>query len=339
MPQPFPVIPHNRPTLGGDESNAAKRVLSSGRVAQGKEVEEFEKEFCRLLGLPPGHAVAVSSGTAALFLALWALNARDKKIIMPAYVCSALRHAVSMAGAKEMLADLDENSPNIDINVINTSEADIAIVAHMYGLPADVSVVKKPLIEDCAQALGASINNVPVGLHGDVGIFSFYATKLITSGGQGGMLVSKKKALADMVRDYRQFDCRKDRRARFNFQMTDLQAAIGRKQLIRLSKFLTRRAQIFDKYIGAGIPLLDTPGHGLAPVRYRAVMKTRSPKKVLRSLTNAGIGAIVPINDWELLGKSTLFPKALDLARHTVSLPLYPTLSDKAVARIIAAVA
>ncbi|MCX5796584.1 MAG: DegT/DnrJ/EryC1/StrS family aminotransferase [Elusimicrobia bacterium] len=334
-------IPHNRPTLGTEESCAAARVLESGWVAQGKEVEALEDEFCAFLGLPAGHAVALSSGTAALFLALWVLDARGKKILFPAYCCSALRHATAMAGGHEVIADIADGSPNIDVKAINSITADIAIIAHMYGLPADVSVVKIPVIEDCAQALGASVDGAPVGLRGEIGIFSFYATKLITSGGQGGMIVSKTRTLADAVRDYRQFDCRRDAKARFNFQMTDLQAAIGRVQLSRLPGFLDARARIFDKYRRSGMELLDVPSRGpqrLSPARYRAVLKTESPERTLKSLEEVGIGAIVPINDWELLGRPDSLPKALGLTRMTVSLPIYPSLPDEAVERVIAAI-
>jgi len=100
----------------------------------------------------------------------------------------------------------------------------------MFGIPVDLTDFKSKItIEDCAQALGAKVNGVPVGLQGNVGIYSFYATKLITSGGQCGMLVCKDKSLVDKVKDYREFDYRQDRKYRFNFQMTDLQAAIGRE--------------------------------------------------------------------------------------------------------------
>lgn len=334
-------IPHNRPTLGPDESRAAQRVLESGWVAQGKQVEAFENEFCSYVGLPGGHAVAVSSGTAALFLALWALGARGQRVVLPGYACSALRHATAMAGAQEVIADTSEGSPNIDAAEIASGSADMAIVVHMFGLPADACRLDVPVIEDCAQALGAAVGGVSVGLHGEIGIASFYATKLLTTGGQGGMVYSKSRAHADAVRDYRQFDCRRDARVRFNFQMTDLQAAIGRVQLRRLPEFLERRARIFERYSRSGMELLDSspldPNHP-SPVRYRAVLKTTSPERALKSLEEAGIGAIVPINGWELLGDPDSLPNALELTRRTVSLPIYPSLSDDAVDRIIATV-
>ena len=334
-------IPHNKPTLGEEEARAAAKVVRSGFVAQGSEVELFEKEFCRFLGLTPGHAVAVSSGTAALFLALWGLKASGKKVSFPVYTCSSLRNAVRMAGASEVLLDISEGSPNLDARKVSGCGSDIAIVPHMYGLPVDISTLRSPVIEDCAQALGSYVGDTPAGLQGEVGIYSFYATKLITTGGQGGMLVSRNKTLVDSIRDYREFDYRRDQRIRFNFQMTDLQAAIGRVQLRKLPVFLLRRSQIFEKYRADGLDLLDITCYNrkkVAPVRFRAVIRTKSPRKFLASMSKKGITGIVPIRDWELLGTPKLFPNAYRLTQETVSLPIYPILTDEDVNSIISTV-
>jgi perosamine synthetase len=333
------MIPHNLPTIGIEEESAALRVLRSGWLAQGSEVEAFENEFCKFLGLPDRHAVAVSSGTSALFLALWVSGAKNKSVSFPGYVCSALRHAVNMAGSTESITDIANDSPNVDPKKIENNE--ISIIPHMYGIPVDLDYFKSThIIEDCAQALGAKINGISVGLHGESGIFSFYVTKLMTAGGQGGMFVSKKKDLVDAVRDYREFDYRRDAKKRFNFQMTDLQAAIGREQLKKLPKFLARREEIFQKYKSAGLDLLDVKPSDthLSPVRYRAVMKTKEPRKVIDSLESHGVKTIVPTEDWELLGEHNLLPNALKLSRETVSLPIYPSLSEEQVETIISMV-
>lgn len=333
------MIPHNKPTFGIEEEQATQRVIRSGWVAQGKEVEAFENEFCKFIGLPEGHAVAVSSGTASLFLALWTLKAQGKRVAFPVYTGSSLRHAVAMAGAKEILVDIDKRTPNIDLESLCQSKADIAIVPHMFGLPVDISSFKGiDIIEDCAQALGASVNNIPVGLHGRIGIYSFHATKLMTSGGQGGMVVSTDKSLVDAVRDYREFDQRRDENKRFNFQMTDIQAAVGRVQLKKLSDFLKRRNEIFEAYKEAGFNLLDTYESHVAPVRYRAVLLAEHAQKILPILFSAGIKAIIPIEDWELLGEKELFPNAYRLTQQTVSLPIYPSLTDYDVKKIITVV-
>jgi len=328
------VIEHNKPTLGKQEQRAVSKVLESGYIAQGLEVERFENEFCDFLDLPERHAVALSSGTSALFMALWSLNAKNKSIAMPVYACSALRNAVAMAQAKEVLTDNAMNSPNICLNQLQKSNADIAIVPHMFGLPNEIQNIKDiDVIEDCAQSLGASIDNKKTGLIGEVGIFSFYATKLMTSGGQGGMFVSKDKNLVDKVRDYREFDCRRDNKHRFNFQMTDVQASIGRVQLKRLPIFLERRQEIFAMYKEVGLDLIESENN--ASVYYRAVIRVNNPVKIKGKLLRLGIKTIIPIEDWELLDNGSEYKNAYHLTQTTLSLPIYPSLTNKDVLNIV----
>ena len=328
------MIAHNKPTLGYQEQQAASRVIDSGFIAQGKEVERFEKEFCDFMGLPDKHAVALSSGTSALFMALWSLEASGKLIGMPVYVCSSLRNAVAMSNAKEVLIDNAKDSPNICLNELQNSNSKIAIIPHMFGLPNEIKNFKNiDIIEDCAQSLGALIGSKKTGLIGKVGIFSFYATKLITSGGQGGMFVSEDKNLVDQVRDYREFDCRRDQKERFNFQMTDIQASIGRAQLKQLPFFLDRRQEIFTIYKDAGLSLIESKKN--TPVHYRAVIRVNSPLKVKDKLEKQGIKTIIPIEDWELLGDGAKYRNSFNLTQTTLSLPIYPSLSNKDVFKII----
>ena len=328
------MIAHNKPTLGKQEQQAVSKVLESGYIAQGLEVERFENEFCDFLGLPQRHAVALSSGTSALFMALWSLNAKNKSIAMPVYVCSSLRNAVAMAQAKEVLIDNATDSPNICLNQLQKSNADIAIVPHMFGLPNEIQNIKDiDVIEDCAQSLGASIDNKKTGLIGKVGIFSFYVTKLMTSGGQGGMFVSKDKNLVDKVRDYREFDCRRDKKHRFNFQMTDLQASIGRVQLKQLPIFLERRQEIFAMYKESGLNLIESENN--ASVHYRAVIRVNNPAEVKDKLLKQSIKTIIPIEDWELLDDGSKYRNSHNLTQTTLSLPIYPSLTNKDVLNII----
>jgi len=150
----------------------------------------------------------------------------------------------------------------------------------------------------------------------------------MTSGGQGGMLISKNKEYVDAARDYREFDLRNDTKKRFNFQMTDLQAAIGREQLKKLPSFLKRRNEIFNLYKNEGLNLLDVDDKKINPVRYRAIIKTSKPREIIKLLDSVGVKAIVPTEDWELLGQKSLFPNGLRLSRETVSIPVYPSLTD-----------
>ena len=325
------MIPHNLPTLDSAEEESALIVIRSKQLSQNKEVESFENEFCDFLGLPHGHAAALSSGTSSLYLALEILGSKNKKIAFPGYVCSALRNAVSMAGGIEKIIDVEENSPNMNYNSLNKNSSDITIVPHMYGIPINFQKNYSLVIEDCCQSLGAKINKKMVGLNGDISIFSFYATKLMTSGGQGGMLVSKNKDYVDRVKDYREFDLKNDKKNRFNFQMTDLQAAIGRVQLKKLPNFIRRREEIFQYYKKAGLDLLDVDekySDIIEPVRYRAILKTNSPQELIKSLNKVGVTSIIPTEDWEILGELDLLPNSLKFSRETISLPIYPSLTN-----------
>ena len=315
-------IPHNRPTLGKEEVRAAARIIDSGWIAQGWEVQGFEKDLCEFLNLPYGHAIMVSSGTAALYIAI--KHIRLQNISYPIYSCSSVRNAIIMANCIPIAEDL---------KTINNSD----IVVHTFGIP-ETRDSRTNYIEDAAQALGAKIEDQFIGTIGTYGVFSFSATKIITSGGQGGAIVSRNKAIIDDIRDYRQFDMRKDMKARFNFQMTDINAAIGRVQLRKLKLFLERREEIFKKYQDAGFNLLQSRDAAKTDVRYRAILKTDKAEQIIEALAEQGIRAIIPIEESELLGEKEQFPKALQKTKDTLSLPIYPTLSNKEVELIISVV-
>lgn len=333
------MIPHNRPTLEIEEETAAKRVISSGNLIQGKEVDLFENEFCDYLGIDRGHAVAVSSGSAALYLSLWSIDAEHRIVSFPGYVCSALHHSVKMIGGSERLFDVSPNSPNVDISKFNNNVENISIIPHMFGIPIDLERLSNTkLIEDCCQALGAKVNGKYVGMQGTLSVFSFYATKLITSGGQGGMIISEDKNRIESIRMYLDYDGMKHNQNRFNFQLTDLQAAIGRVQLQKLPTFLARREEIFQKYKESGLDLLDidsSDSEKLSPVRYRVIMKTKNPAKVINVLKLAGVTALTPMEGWM---EESIFPNAYNLTKEYVSIPIYPSLSDEEVEFIISTI-
>ncbi len=333
------TIPHNRPTLGKKEEETALQVLRSGWVAQGKAVAAFENEMCHFLGLQEGCAVAVSSGSAALYLALWALGADGKKIAYPSHSCTALRNATFLVGGESVVVDSLNTSPNMDLEKLSNEKIDIAVIPHMYGLPIDLSTIPSSIkvIEDCAQALGAAVNGVAAGIQGDIGVFSFYATKLITSGGQGGMIVSKDSSITELIRDFLKFDQRADSKIRFNFQMTDLQAAIGHVQLKQFPRFLIRRQEIFQQYTSANLPLLQSE-YPSQQVHFRALLETSKQGELINALEKQFISAAIPLKDEHLLGSPSSYPNAYRWTQQLVSLPIYPTLSDQDIHRIINAV-
>ena len=144
-------IPHNRPTLGSLEVNASSSVIHSGWLAQGAEVAHFENEMCQYLGLPNSHAVAVSSGSAALYMALLAASAKNKMVIAPAYSCRSLWNAIELAGGFAKWLDVGLNSPNLDLAAFDDPDAKIIFAVHMFGIPLDIHPSDKFIIEDCSQ--------------------------------------------------------------------------------------------------------------------------------------------------------------------------------------------
>jgi dTDP-4-amino-4,6-dideoxygalactose transaminase len=152
-------IPHSRPTLGEEEIKAVEAVIRSGHIAEGSAVERFEKAFTQKIGVK--YAVATSSGTAALHLALMAMGiGPDAEVIIPSYVCAALLHAIQYVGAKPVAAEINPVSFNIepdDVHKRLTAKTMAVIVRHLFGLSADLESLMKldvPLREDCAQGVG-----------------------------------------------------------------------------------------------------------------------------------------------------------------------------------------
>lgn len=332
------MIPHSRPTLSEEEVREVVRVMRSGHIAQGQEVEAFENEFAGFLGTPG--AVAVSSGTAALHLSLLALGmGPGRQVALPSYVCSALLNAVKLAGAEPLIIDIDPQTFNIDPDDLNrrlTARTAAIIVPHMFGLPAalDQAVgTGLPVIEDCAQAVGATYRGLPVGSVGDLSVFSFYATKMLATG-EGGLVSSTLPALLDKVRDLREYDRKAEYTLRFNYKMTDLQAAMGRVQLRKLGFFLGRRLEIARTYDTAvNKTSLEPPAskEDRTHVYYRYVVRCAGDAgSIIGGLSTMGvIGArpvYKPLHDYLGLGG---FTATDDAWRRAVSLPIYPSLSPE----------
>lgn len=325
------MIPHNKLNISNTEKIASQKVINSGWIAQGKEVLKFENEICKFLNLPNGHAVAVSSCSMAMFVTLTVLKAKNKTVGIPVYVSRVLRGAISTAGAKEKLFDIETEGPNIDMNEVKKNPPKFLIVPHMFGIPVDLSQYKESIvIENCAHSLGGFVNGVPVGLQRDVGVLSFQATKLITSGGMGGMIISKNKRFINKAREYRDFDTSKVHVPNLNVKMTDIHAAIGIQQLKKLKKSINKRAEIFNIYNKSGLDLIGKKlANNLSPVRYRAIVRTKNPKKIIKYLNEKKVKSIIPIEKWELLSKKKKFKNSLKMTKSTISLPIYPLLSYK----------
>jgi dTDP-4-amino-4,6-dideoxygalactose transaminase len=335
-------IPHSRPSLGQTEAQAAARAIHSGHIAEGEVVARFEKTFAKKLGVQ--EAVAVSSGTAALHLALLAMDVGSgDEVIIPSYVCTALLHAVEYVGARPVLAEIDPLSYNIDPIDIQrriTKRTKTIIVPHLFGLAADLDAISKlgiPFIEDCAQAVGGFYRNKPLGTFGDAAIFSFYATKVMTTG-EGGMVIAQSPEIIERIRDLKTYDEKAANRVRYNYKMTEIQAAIGEVQLAQLDGFVARRRQIAQRYLRSFKSLavrlpVDPDQH----IFYRfSVGLDNDCEVILQKLRRQGIGCarpvFFPIHRHLKMDGYLLTDNAW---KTTLSIPIYPSLQPAAVERVI----
>jgi perosamine synthetase len=260
-----------RPDLTGNERRYVLEALRDAGISSlGRHVGEFERSFSAAMG--GRTSLAVSSGTAALHLALVALGVgRGDRVIIPDLTYVATANAVRYTGAEPVLVDVDPRSWNLDPAAVAAAldRRTRAIVAvHLYGNPADLDALRRlareagaALVEDAAQALGASWRGRPLGSVGDLACFSFYGNKIVTTG-EGGMVVARTTRLARRLQHLRDQAMSPTRRyyhdeLAFNYRMSALQAAVGLAQLERLGRFRAKRAQIRTWYREE---LADLPG-------------------------------------------------------------------------------
>ncbi len=338
------MIPHSRPCLGPEEEEAACRVIRSGHLAAGTEVDAFESELADYLGV--AHVIAVSSGSAALHISLLALNVGSgDAVAMPSYVCSALLNAAQHVGAEPVLADVDPLTLNLapeDVARRLTPNTRAVFLPHMFGRAAPVQAfldLGRPIIEDCATSLGARSDGRVLGSLGILSIFSFYATKVICAG-EGGAIATSDPTLAQRARDLREYDGRSDALPRFNYKLTDVQAAIARVQLSKLDSLISKRRGLGERYIKE---LSDTsaslPGFREGEFPFRFVIRHERPaEKLIPSFEKRGIAASRPVS-CPLHRKLKLpdrdFPNTAEAFERDLSIPIYPALSEKEVGQIL----
>ena len=256
-------IPVNTPLINNDDALSVSKSIKSGWISsEGPSVKEFEKKISKFLNRKFG--CAVSSGTAALEIAIKSLNLKkNDEVIMPAFTIISNAMAIVKSSAKPVLVDVDINTWNIKIEDIEkkiTKKTKCLMIPHIYGLANDMDKILKItkkyklyLIEDAAEVLGLKYKNKPCGSFGDISILSFYANKHITTG-EGGMLLTNNNKLNEKFKDYRNlcFGTKKNRFNHYdiswNYRYTNIQAALGLNQLKRINKIIKKKYQIGNYY-------------------------------------------------------------------------------------------
>lgn len=254
------VIGLGGPTIGFRERLAADSVLKSGNLAQGLRVKEFETKFSAYVA-PGQSGVAVNSGTSALHLSALSLGiGPGDEVIVPAFTFAASANSIALTGAKVRFADVDIDSFNLDCSSaakLLTSKTKAIMFVHLYGNPSGIADARKfadqhglYLIEDVAQAHGASWQGKAAGDWGEIAAFSFYPTKNMTTG-EGGMVLSRNQELLSRVELFRNQGMRiryQNEVVGFNNRMTEYAAALGIVQLSRLERFTNTRQKTAITY-------------------------------------------------------------------------------------------
>ena len=349
-----PRVSAVRVHVGEEETTAVLQVLRSGRLVQGQEVAAFEQEFAELVA--GRSCVAVNSGTSALHLGLLAAGiGPGDEVVVPSFTFAATANAVVMSGATPVFADIEPDTFCLDPDAVSaavTSRTAAVIPVHLYGHPARWEALSGLaerrgllLLEDAAQAHGASYDAIPVGALGDVAAFSFYATKNMTTG-EGGMVVCRDEDIARRVRLLRNQGMEQRYRnevAGLNNRMTDLAAAMGRVQLGRLAGWNEERravAATYDEQLtGVATPTVAPKAE---PVWHQYTVRATDRDELAARLDSRGVDSAVyypvPTHRLPAYDLDLDLPETERAAREVLSLPMRPGLTDEEVARVVAAV-
>lgn len=360
------MIPISRPLTGTEEAEAVLRVLASGQLAQGEQTRAFEQCFARICHVQD--AVAVSSGTAALYLALLAHGiGPGDEVITTALSFVATANAILQAGALPVFVDIEAETCTLDpaqVEAALTPRTRAILPVHLYGHPCNmarlVPLAREHdliLIEDACQAHGALIDGVPVGSFG-TGCFSFYATKNITTG-EGGMVTTNDPAIAErirLLRNHGQQARSSQSISGYNLRMSEVQAAMGLVQCEKLEQFTRQRITNAAFLTECLSGYVQTPNvhPGYRHVYHQYVIQVHSDRdRWMRQLHERGIATAIhyptPIyrqpyyrEHPELFRiasldaqKSSGLPVTEKVTRRILSLPVHPALAENDLSTIV----
>lgn len=353
------MIPIAKPFIGDEEIKEVEAVLRSGFIAQGPKVAEFEEKFAEYIGTR--HAIATSSGTTALHVALLCAGiGKGDEVITTPFSFAATANSVLYTGGKPVFVDIDPKTYNINAEQIEdaiTDKTKAILPVHLYGQPADMDKICKiaedhdlKVIEDAAQAHGAIYHGRKVGSIGDMACFSFYPTKNITTG-EGGIITTDDDAFdkdARAIRAHGESERYEHVTLGYNFRMTDIAAAIGVVQLKRLEEFNEKRienAEYLTEHINS-IEGLESPyvAENVRHVFHQYTVRVADGKRdeLKEFLNSEGVGTgvhyprtIYKQKLYEDLGYTANCPEAEKAAAEVLSLPVNPTLSAEDFGKIV----
>ena len=349
----FPIL---QPDIGDEEINNLLECANTGWISsQGRFIKEFEVGFSGYLN--GGHAVAVSSGTAALQLGMLALDiGANDEVIVPNFTFGASINAIIHVGAIPVLVDVDPETWTLSLKAIEAAinkNTKAIMPVHLYGQSAHIDEINKiaknnnlHIVEDCAEALGGTYKKRLIGRDGDATCFSFFANKLITTG-EGGMVVFKDKKTADKAKIMRDHGMSPQKKywhefAGVNFRMTNMQASIGVAQLKKINNFLLKRKNVFQRYdknFKSNSQLLLLPKNSWSENSYwlyTLVVSEFTEKKrdkLLKALSDRGIDArpgFYPLHKmppYQKYSNGSDYPISSFLGTSTINLPSSPGLT------------
>ncbi len=353
------MIPIAQPLISDQEIDEVVKVLKSGFIAQGPKVALFEEKFAEYIGVE--HAVATTSGTTALHLALLALAIeKGDEVITTPFSFAATANSILFTGARPVFVDIDPKTYNLDPQKITeaiTDKTKAIMPVHLYGQPADMDPIKKIaeennlwIIEDAAQAHGAQYHNQMIGSLGDLACFSFYPTKNMTTG-EGGIITTDSDELADaarILRSHGESERYNHTVLGYNFRMTDIAAAIGLVQLKRLDEFTKSRIENAE-YLTTHIDTIEgivSPfvADQVKHVFHQYTVRVENGKRdaVKDFLTELGVGTGVHYPKtiygqklYQGMGITGNCPQAEKAASEVLSLPVHPGLTVEDLGEIV----
>lgn len=354
---PDALIPLSAPDITEAEIEAVTAVLRTPHLSLGPELEAFEAALARYHGMP--HAIAVSSGTAGLHLALLTLRiGPGDEVIIPSFTFIAVANAVVQVGATPVFADIDPLTLNVDPARVEdaVSPRTRAIIAvHTFGVPADMDALcaiagrhHLALIEDACEAIGATFQGHRVGTFGDLAVFGFYPNKQLTTG-EGGAILARDSSHAMRLRSLRNQgrsgrDWLDHHELGFNYRLSELACALGRVQLSRIDEILALRRDAAARYHallaeipGLGLPPLTLPQREISWFVYVVRLpETAARDTVQQELASRGVATgryFAPVHlqpAWQNHPSSAVsLPLTEVIARRTLALPLFNRITYK----------